>query len=763
MLWVSEDFGSSWEMVNPDHTIVQRPHYYTNVTAAPDDADEVHFLATRHSVSFDGGRSIRGGGAGGDNHDMWIDPVNPDRRIVGHDGGISLSTDRGRSWVRPQLPIAQMYHVTTDDEVPYNLYGNRQDGPSTRGPSRVTWGGSIPIGSWRSVGGCESGWAVPDTVSHVVWSGCYEGILDIHDLATRNSRTVSVWPDNPEGWEAAPLRYRFQWTFPIALSPHNPSVVYVGSQHLHRTTNGGQSFEVISPDLSTGADSLLVKSGGLTPDDVSPTYAAVLFAVAESPLAPGEIWAGTNDGKLWITRDGGGGWTDLTERLPELPELATISTIEPSRHVAGRAYVAVDGHQLGVFDPILYVTEDHGGSFRRIDAGIPRGPLSFTHVLREDPKAPDLLYAGTGNALWVSLDRGERWTRFDADLPPAPVHAIDIQPRYDDLVIATYGRGFWIADDITSLQAASLDRATYEGTTPDLLSPRDAWRYLRTESPFSQPGDPAAGRNGGLGASLSWWLPENVDQVEIEIVDETGREVARLSRLRTRAGLQRTEWGLRWSPSRRPMLRTTPPGHSHVQLSEEGTRAAPDGGRVAPVALPGEYMVRLLVDGEVADEETLTVLQDPASKGTMEEMRAQLEMSLELRDQANLVADLIEEIEDLRVEAMAEIDRISATNGTDDPGRIAAVQRLEALTALQMELVDLRMTGGTAGQDSLRWPRQLFAKITSLAGYISGSDDQPTDQAREVHQRYREWLQSVRERLEELRGPIVEDGAPPDR
>ena len=760
VLWRSDDAGRSWEMINADHTIVQRPDYYTNVIASPGDADEVHFMATRHSVSFDGGFTTRSGGAGGDNHAMWIDPMNPDRMIVGHDGGISISTDHGRSWVRPQLPIAQVYHVTTDNEVPYNLYGNRQDGPSTRGPSMVKWGGSIPIGSWRSVGGCESGWSVPDTVNDVVWSGCYEGILDRHDLETRSSRTVSVWPDNPEGWEAGPLRYRFQWTFPIALSPHDPGIAYVGSQHLHRSVDGGQSWQVISPDLSTGADSLLVKSGGLTPDDVSPTYAAVLFAIAESPRTRGEIWAGTNDGKLWITRDDGGTWTDLTGNVPGLPELATISSIEPSRHVPGRAYLAVDGHQLGVFDPLLWVTEDWGATWRSISSGIPTGPLSFTHVLREDPKAPDLLWAGTGNALWVSLDRGDNWTRFDADLPPAPIHWIEIQPRYDDLVIATYGRGFWIADDITALQAAANDRGAFESTSAALLQPRDAWRYLSTSSPFTQPGDPAAGENGPGGAILTWWLPENANEVSIEITTESGDEVTTLERLPARAGLNRTEWGLRYTGSVRPTLRTQPIGHAHVELSAQGTRGAPDGGRVAPEVLPGRYQLRLRVDGNVVGTRSLTVLQDPASTGTMADMRAQLEMGLELREQANRVSEIIEELEAERAASIARLDSLSMELGDAHPTIVAERSWLASLTALEMELVDLRMSGGSAGQDSLRWPRQLFAKLTSLAGYISGTDDRPTDQAEEVHQYYREWLASVEQRLAALRRPIADRDGP---
>ncbi|MEE8586525.1 MAG: sialidase, partial [Acidobacteriota bacterium] len=272
VLWRSDDGGRRWRKVSSNHTLAQRPLYYTRAVAAPDDADEIHFMSTVHTRSLDGGKTVKRLRSGGDHHDMWIDPLRPDRMIVGHDQGISISVNRGKSWFRPQLPIAQMYHVYTDNQIPYFVYGNRQDGPSMRGPSNTLTRGSIPIGAWHPVGGCESGFAVPDPVdNHIVWSGCYEGILDRYDLRTGQVRNVSVWPDNPEGWAAADLKYRFQWTFPVAVSPHDHNRVYAGSQHVHQTTDGGRSWTVISGDLTTNDKDKQQKTGGLTPDDVSPT------------------------------------------------------------------------------------------------------------------------------------------------------------------------------------------------------------------------------------------------------------------------------------------------------------------------------------------------------------------------------------------------------------------------------------------------------------------------------------------------------------
>ncbi|MDH5589524.1 MAG: sialidase, partial [Gemmatimonadota bacterium] len=527
VLWRSDDGGASWDMVSADHTLAQRPLYYSRLAVAPDDRDEVHFMSTRHSRSLDGGRTVEGGGAGGDNHDMWIDPLLPDRMIVGHDGGISISTNRGESWYEPQLPVAQMYHVSTDNRVPYNLYGNRQDGSSFGGPSNTLTYGEIPLGAWRSVGGCESGFAVADTVTNdVVWSGCYEGILDRHELSTGHTRTVSVWPDNPEGWGAAELRYRFQWTFPIHISPHDNNTVYVGSQHVHRTRNGGQSWEVISPDLTTDDESRQRASGGLTTEDASPTYYSVLFAIAESPVEPGVIWAGSNDGMVHLTRDGGATWSDVTGNIPGLPPHGTVSNIEPSRFRAGTVYLTVDLHQLGNTDPWVYKSDDYGRSWRSLARGLPRSVFSYAHVVREDPTREGLLYVGTENGLYASWDDGSSWHPLQGDLPHAPVHWLTVQPHFNDLVVSTYGRGFWILDDLSPVQ--QLDPGVLASTV-HLFRPRAAYRFLRREGAASQPADPAAGENPEYGATLDFYLAEApADDATLTIEDEAGTVVRTL-------------------------------------------------------------------------------------------------------------------------------------------------------------------------------------------------------------------------------------------
>ncbi|MFC1640026.1 WD40/YVTN/BNR-like repeat-containing protein [Gemmatimonadota bacterium] len=750
VLWRSDDGGFAWRMVNADHSIVQRPHYYSRMAVAPDDHNEAHFLATSHTKSFDGGLTTTYAGAGGDNHDMWIDPTMPDRMIVGHDGGLSISTTRGESWMRPRLPIAQMYHAYTDNQVPYFVYGNRQDGMSHRGPSNSLTGGSIPIGAWHSVGGCESGFAIPDAVdNNIVWTGCYEGILSRYDVRNGHSRNVSVWPDNPEGWPAGELRYRFQWTFPVAISPHDHNRVYTGSQHVHQTTDGGHSWQVISPDLTTNDKSIQQKTGGLTPDDASPTYAAVLFAIAESPLEEGLIWTGSNDGLVQVTRDGGVSWTNVTDNIPDLPPWGTVSNIEPSRYDAGTAYISVDFHQVNNNDPYAYKTTDYGQSWRLISEDIPQSVFSYVHVVREDPVRQGLLYLGTENSLYVSFNDGDNWVPLQTNLPHAPVHWLTIQEHFNDLVVATYGRGFWILDDITPVQQLTDDVIA---SSAFLFAPRPAYRFRSKSQSVSQPGDPGAGQNPRNAASIHYYLNgEPEGRIGISILDGNGEVLRNLGSGTSEPGVNRVYWDFRLAPSRTPRMRTKVLEHSHVPIGDDGWRPAGESGRVSPLAPPGEYTVRLTV-GDQEFTQPLVVVKDPNSTGTEADIREQFAVILELRDNANAVVDLINEAETVREQILRLSERVRGIDGGDEI--VAAGRALDQkLIDLEMMLTDLRMSGGRAGQDQLRWPRRLYAKITSLAGYIGGSDFVPTTQHIEVHERlkgllreYQTQMQAIRER-----------------
>ena len=460
-VWRSDDGGESWQVVSYDRNAMGRAHYYSHVFVAPDNEHETYFLTAGYSVSHDGGATLDAQGGqsspGGDNHDMWIDPKDPKRMIIGNDGGPSISLNRGRSWVRYRLPNAQMYHVTADNQIPYYIYGNKQDGPSYRGPSNSRVGGSIPRAMWHTVAGGESGWATPDPVEpNLIWSsasgsGSVGGIVAIYEENRRQARTVEVWPDQSNG-PPADLKYRFNWTMPLTISPHDRNTVYVGSQHVHRTTNRGQSWDVISPDLSTNDKSRQQSSGGLTGDNIGVEYAFTVMAIAESRVEKGLIWAGTNDGQVQLTRDAGKTWTNVSKNIPNLPPWGTVGNIEPSRFDAGTAYLTVDLHQVNNRDPFVYKTSDYGRSWRPITNGIPKSMLSYAHCIREDPVRRGLLYLGTENAIYASFDDGESWQPLQTNMPHAPVYWIMVQEHFNDLVLATYGRGFWIMDDITPLQ-----------------------------------------------------------------------------------------------------------------------------------------------------------------------------------------------------------------------------------------------------------------------------------------------------------------------
>lgn len=731
VLWRSDDLGKSWEMVNGDHTLMQRPLYYTRATAAPDDADEIHFAAVLHTRSTDGGRTTERLNSGGDHHDIWIDPLLPDRIIVGHDQGVSISLNRGKSWLRPSLPIAQVYHATTDRRIPYNVYGNRQDGSSLMGPSNSLRGRSITVGDWQTVGGCEAGFAVPDPEEpDVVWSGCYDGILDRYDGRTGHSRRVSVWPKNPEGWPAGELKYRFQWTLPIAISPHDHNRVYVGSQHVHQTEDGGSSWSVISPDLTTNDKSLQQKTGGLTPDDSSPTYASVLFAIAESPLEEGVIWTGSNDGLVHVTQNGGGSWTNVTQNIPGLPPLGTVSNIEPSRHQAGTAYLTVDLHQLGDTRPYVYKTTDYGDSWQSISAALSHTVFSYAHVVREDPVRPGLLYLGTENSIFASWDDGASWTSIQGDLPHAPVHWLEIQPDFNDLVVATYGRGFWILDDVTPLQALSEGVLTSDA---HLFGPREAYRLLpraRRQSPTYNGAD---GENPSRGASLTLLLGADQEKAAtVTVTDSTGSVLRTFRWSSLGAGLNRTFWNLEENASRSPRLLTLPLGNPFVEMPSSGSRRLSEGGQVRPDSPPGTYTVTVSLEGGDTLSTTLTVLKDPTSEGTQESIEAQATLQRRIRNAVNATVTLIDRVEALRAELLSLESEARGAAPGDDPTLTRAQSLQEQLTDLEMKLFDLRLSGGSAFQDTLRWPRRLYAQLVSLAGYIGGTDFAPTAQAYEV-------------------------------
>ena len=749
-LWRSDDGGQNWKKMTDDRQVAGRTHYYNRFGVMPDNADEAYFLSADWAKTLDGGKTIidppRVEIPYGDHHDIWIDPTNANRMLVTHDGGLSVTMNRGKSWRLHVLPVAQIYHVTVDDRIPYWVYGNRQDGPSARGPSNTRWsffggGGEISRGAWQTVGGGESGFATPDlSDTNYVWSsasgsGGGGGIVTRHDLRTGLTRQLEVWPEATIGHSAAEVKYRFQWNFPLHVSPHDSRTIYVGSQHVHVSRDYGQSWQLLSPDLTRNDRSRMGRSGGLTPDNIGVEYAGVIMWIAESPVQAGLIWAGTNDGKAQVTRDNGRSWTDVSANLRGLPEWGTVSAIVPSKWAAGTAYLSVDGHQVNDRDPWIYRTTDFGQTWTLLVNGIPKSPLSYVHALAEDPVKRGLLFAGTENGMYVSFDDGAKWQPLQNNLPHAPVYGIVVQPRFNDLVIATYGRGFWIMDDMTAL------RAVTEVASQDvaLFAPRAAYRFRDAEPPYAVVNDPSAGSNPRYGVPLQFWLREEAkDSVRLEVLDGDGA-VIRTLMAKGVVGINRVQWDLRSDRTKEARIRVSPQYSPWVGVPAEG-KPAPGVPRLARLVLPGTYQVRLTAAGKSLTQ-PIAVLVDPGSRATMDQMRAQDAVVRGLMIDLDTAVVTIDRVETARAQLATARVALRAEERNKD--LLAATDSLdERLAALETQLFQIRVTG--RGQDALRYPMGIAEKIGYLAGVTSGSDDQPTDSEREVQAVLQQRLKDVR-------------------
>jgi hypothetical protein len=599
---------------------------------------------------------------------------------------------------------------------------------------------------WHSVGGGESGWATPDPVdSNIIWStasgsGMVGGIVVRFEENRRQFRNVEVWPQQSNG-PAEGVKYRFVWDAPLHISPHDRHTLYVGSQHVHRTTNGGQSWEVISPDLTLNDRSRMGSSGGLTPDNIGVEYAGVVYAIAESPTERGLIWVGTNDGLVQVTRDAGKVWTNVTKNLPNLPPWGSVRSIVPSRYDSGTAYLTADFHQVNNRDPFVYKTTDYGKTWRTITNGLPKHMLSYAKVICEDPVRRGLLYLGLENAIFVSFDDGESWLPLQNDLPHAPVSGIVVQEHFNDLVISTYGRGFWIMDDITPLRQLTPQVLASDA---HLFTVRPAYRFRNVTAPSTPYSDPTIGENPVYGAAINYYLKTApTGSATVAILDQKGEVVRTLSGTK-HAGLNRVTWDLRYEPTREVRMRTSPMHAPHIVSGPDG-RPAFGVGRLSILAPPGTYTVKLSVGG-TEQTQALVVRKDPNSGGTEADIDAQTRVLFDLRRDLNDAADAVNRIEIVRgqIEALARV--------VDDAGiKKAGADLNQKLIDLEMNLIDLRLTGG---QDGIRYASKLMAKINYLAGGLASADFKPTDQQAEVQKILADQL---RTHLSQLDGLLSKD------
>jgi photosystem II stability/assembly factor-like uncharacterized protein len=752
-LYRSDDGGDSWSLASDHHAIRQRAWYYTTLTVDPSNPDILWFPQVPLLKSVDGGKTIKmvKGPHHGDHHDVWIDPQNPRRMIDGNDGGVDLSWDGGEKWYAPPLPISQFYHVSVDNSVPYRVMGAMQDLGTASGPSDSLASGDIVMGDWHEVGGGEAGHVVASSVDPgVVFAGEYLGIITRYEHRTGMARNVSIYPENGSGHGAEKMRYRFQWTAPIATSPHDPRVVYHGGNVLFRTTDGGQTWTPISGDLTRNDKSKQKWSGGpITGDNTGAEYYCTIFAVAESSLEKGLIWVGSDDGLVHVTRDGGSHWTNVTSGMKGIPEWGTVSLIEPSPHDAGTAYVVVDAHRLDDMRPYLYKTTDYGRSWKSLVSGLPKDV--YLHAVREDPKRKGLLFLGTERGVSYSLDDGGSWKVLGLNLPTVAVH--DLVVKGDDLVVGTHGRSIWILDDLTAIRAWTPEVAARAAHLFP-AQPATRWEY---RSPLY--GD-SAGENRPRGAILQYALKAKVEgEIKMEILDARGAVVRTItstkeepelpeddpdgpwrarkeSLLSTEPGVQRVVWDLRWQK-----------GPKIKKAKVEGNPEA------APRVRPGTYTVRLTAAGQTLTT-PLEVLPDPRLSVPAADLTAQVDFGRQVQEAVGRLTTLVEQVRSVRRQLAVRSEALQGTATASEwlKGAQDLITRCDALEDR------LHNSKAQVDYDILAKGARLYSRLVPLLGFSIGGAGAPTqgmkdvfaDQVRELEAGEAEWRSLVGERLAAL-------------
>ncbi len=722
-LYRSDDGGENWQLVNASHSLWQRPWYYMHIIADPRDENVLYIMDVEAYKSTDGGHLFnRIHVPHGDNHGLWIDPMNTRRMIASNDGGVTVTLDGGKNWTRQDnQPTAQFYHVTTDTASPYRVYGAQQDSGTVAIVSRSDEG-SIDRSDWYDVGGGEAGYIAPDPRDpNIVYAADYQGNITRYDRHIGQTKAITEQPELSDAHGAANLEHRFQWTAPVMISPHDPNTLYHAGEMLFKTTDGGVHWQAISPDLTRNDKSKQKVSGGdITLDDSGTEYYDTIFALAESPLKKGLLWVGTDDGLIQLTQDEGKTWTNITPK--DMPEWSRISQIDPSPFDAGTAYAAVDRHQFDDLHPYIYKTSDYGKTWTKLGQGIP--DTTFVRAVREDPKKRGLLYAGTEQGVFVSFDDGANWRPLKLNLPTTPIH--DLMVKGDDLIVATHGRAFWILDDLSPLRQYSDDVAQKDAY---LYTPATAWRVQAGASGERRPSK-IRGQNPPAGAVIYYFLKDAQkadNETKIEILDASGKVIRKFSstevnpleepldpdekkpekQIKPEAGLNRFVWDLRYEEARRV------PGY---YLWEYGSGAR------GPVAVPGHYQVRLTSAGQ-----TLTapfdLKLDPRVNVSQADLEQQFNLLLDTRDELSRVYDTVNQIQDVRSQLFGLKKRLPENAGAKTIAS-AADDLEKKLVAVRDDLINLDIS---ANEDSLAYPPQLDAKLAYLAMDVGTADSAPTE------------------------------------
>lgn len=723
-LYRSDDGGDSWQLVNASHSLWQRPWYYMHVIADPRDENVLYIMDVDAYESTDGGHLFNKVHVPhGDNHGLWIDPMDTKRMIASNDGGVTVTLDGGKSWsLQDNQPTAQFYHVITDAAEPYRVYGAQQDAGTVAIISRSD-DGSISRSDWYDVGGGEAGYIAPYPLDpNIVYAADYQGNITRYDRHIGQVKSITEQPELSDAHGAANLEHRFQWTAPVMISPHDPNTLYHGAEVLFETTDGGVHWQAISPDLTRNDKSKQKVSGGdITLDDSGTEYYDTIFALAESPITKGLLWVGTDDGVIQLTKDEGKIWTNVTPK--DMPEWSRISQIDASPFDVGTAYVAVDRHQFDELKPYIYETTDYGKTWTKLGAGIP--DRTFVRVVREDPKKRGLLYAGTEEGVYVSFNDGANWRPLKLNLPTTPVH--DLVVKGNDLVVATHGRSFWILDDLTPLRQYSDEIAQKD---LHLYTPATAYRIQAGSGGERQHPSKRTGQNPPAGAVIYYYLkdaPKADTEAKIEILDASGKVIRKYSsaeyntleepsdpddkkpekQLKLEAGLNRFVWDLRYEDARHI------PGY---YLWEYG------GGAHGPVAVPGHYQVRLSVGGQTQTAD-LDLKLDPRVKVGQADLEAQFNLLIQTRDELSKVYDTVNQIQDVRAQ-LSGLKRRLPENANSKAVISAADDLEKKLVAVRDDIVNLDIS---ANEDSLAYPPQLDAKLAFLAMDAGSADAAPTE------------------------------------